>query len=67
MENRNNNHALITGATSGIGYELAKLFARENYNLVLIGRDEDTLKQTSQEMLQLSSRIHTHIIVADLF
>lgn len=32
--------ALITGAASGIGYELACIFAANNYNLVLIDRNE---------------------------
>ena len=35
--------ALITGASSGIGQELAKLFAEDGYNLVLVGRSEDKL------------------------
>jgi short-subunit dehydrogenase len=60
-------HALITGATSGIGYELAKLFAKDGYNLVLVARNEENLKQTAAEMEQLNSEIHTHIIPADLF
>ncbi len=65
MEN-GQKHALITGATSGIGYELAKLFARDNYNLVLVARNEDLLKETAREMEAIGN-IHTHTFAADLF
>ena len=58
--------ALITGATSGIGYELAKLFAQDKYNLVIVGRDEQTLGQTAQELQQLSGGQVT-TIAKDLF
>lgn len=37
------NTVLITGASSGIGEELAKLFASEGYNLVLVARSGDKL------------------------
>lgn len=62
----NGQFALITGATSGIGYELAKLFAKDNYNLVLVARNEDNLRQTAAEINALSD-ITIHIIPADLF
>lgn len=42
--------ALITGASGGIGYELAKLFARDHYNLVLIARSSDKLNQVATEL-----------------
>jgi uncharacterized protein len=44
------NYALITGATSGFGYEFCKLFARDGYNLVLVARSEDLLQKVSTEI-----------------
>jgi short-subunit dehydrogenase len=37
--------ALITGASSGIGRELTRLFAKDGYDLILVGRDEESLNQ----------------------
>ncbi len=42
--------ALITGASGGIGYELAKLFAMDHYNLVLVARSADKLTQFASEL-----------------
>jgi len=41
---------LITGVTAGIGYELAKLFAADHFNLALVARDEVRLKSVSDEL-----------------
>jgi short-subunit dehydrogenase len=41
---------LITGASGGIGYELAKLFARDRHNLVLVARNADKLAQVATEL-----------------
>jgi len=41
---------LITGASGGIGYELAKLFARDHHNLILVARSADKLAQVATEL-----------------
>jgi uncharacterized protein len=41
---------LITGASGGIGYELAKLFARDHHHLVLVARSADKLAQVAAEL-----------------
>lgn len=43
-------YAVITGASSGIGKEMAKLLAEKNYNLILAARREDRLKELKQEI-----------------
>jgi short-subunit dehydrogenase len=58
-------YALITGATSGFGYEFAKLFAQNDYNLVLIARNEDRLIEVSEELQAFN--VDVRIIKADLF
>jgi short-subunit dehydrogenase len=42
--------ALITGASSGIGYELTQLFAHDGYNLVLVARNQKQLEQMADEL-----------------
>lgn len=59
-------HALITGATSGIGYELVKLFAKSGHNLVIVARHRQDLERTAHE-LETTYGIHVHAIAKNLF
>jgi short-subunit dehydrogenase len=61
----NNEVVLITGATSGIGYELAKLFAVDNYTLIIVSRDELRLEEVAREFSRLGSP-RVVMIVKDL-
>ena len=53
--------ALVTGAGSGIGKEIAKYLASMNYDLILVGKDKGKL-----EDLQKSLKVNSKVIVADL-
>jgi len=44
--------ALITGASSGIGLELAHVMAKEKHNLVLVARSIDKLNALAEELIQ---------------
>src|SRR5687768_15058665 len=50
MKPQENKYTLITGATSGIGYELARVFARNGYNLIIVARTLEDLERTASEL-----------------
>ena len=57
--------ALITGASSGIGLELARLFARDGYRLVLVARNRGVLRALGDE-LQAKHGIEVRVSPKDL-
>lgn len=56
---------LITGATFGIGYEFAKIFANKKYNLVLVARNRERLNEI-ESTLKKDNNIFIKTIVKDL-
>ncbi len=56
---------LITGASSGIGLELAKCFAADQSNLLLVARSTTALEMLAEE-LRHEHDIEVHVITADL-
>lgn len=56
---------LLTGATSGIGLELAKQLAANHYNLILVGRNEEKLTSLKSTLLQTND-IAVDTFLADL-
>lgn len=62
---RSSDYTLITGATAGIGYELAKIFAANGHHLILVARDEQELDDARQQLEQ--NNIDVITIAKDLF
>jgi hypothetical protein len=57
--------ALITGASAGIGTELARCFARDGSDVVLLARREPVLRRLADE-LEAAHGITAHVLPADL-
>lgn len=66
MQENTTGWALITGATEGIGYELAKLFAQDGYNIIAVARTEENLQKLSEEFAQQYG-VQVEVVAKDLF
>ena len=59
------NHAVITGASSGIGAALAESLARRGYSLILVARREDRLKALATRLADVH-RVNAQVRACDL-
>ena len=57
---------LITGAASGLGAEFAKIYAKENNNLILVDVNLDGLDSIKKEIEQINQNVVIDLINADL-
>ena len=53
------NTILITGATSGFGEAIARLFADNGWNLIITGRREDRLERLKEELMQKNAEVQS--------
>ncbi len=58
-------YTLITGASKGIGLELARIFAKEHYNLILVARSKDLLEELQTNFIK-EYDIKVEVIALDL-
>lgn len=56
---------LITGASSGLGFEFARIFAREGFDLILVARRSDRLESLKQS-IQSTHAVDVQIVMQDL-
>lgn len=57
--------ALVTGASSGIGRDIARELAKRNYDLIIVARSENALKELKDE-LEGKYKINVYIKLVDL-
>jgi short-subunit dehydrogenase len=57
--------ALVTGASSGIGLDLARRFAAEGFDVVLVARSQGKLDAVAAELAKAHG-VHAHVQTADL-
>tara|TARA_B100000900_G_scaffold413768_1_gene438540 strand:- start:303 stop:1079 length:777 start_codon:yes stop_codon:yes gene_type:complete len=59
-------NVLITAGSRGIGFSIAKEFAKENFNLILISKNLNSLKRARKELIRINSKIQCQIFTCDL-
>ena len=57
--------ALVTGASSGIGRDISREFAKRGINLVIVARSEEKLNELKQELEQ-NYKVDVKIVIMDL-
>ena len=62
----NKKTALVTGASSGFGREIVKLFAHDGYNVILVARTESELHEVAQQLESEFAGCQTLVIPKDL-
>ena len=57
--------ALITGASTGIGKEFAREFAKDKIDVILVARSNDLLEENARE-LEATYKIKAYVYAIDL-
>ncbi len=61
-----NAYTIITGASSGLGYDFAQAYADKQCNLILVARRIERLEALRTELMQRHPRLDVHIVQLDL-
>jgi hypothetical protein len=58
-------HALVTGASSGIGATFSERFAKDGYDLIIVARRRDKLEELASRLRSMY-QVHVEVLAADL-
>ena len=61
-----NGTALITGASSGIGFEMSQMLAEDGWDVILVGRNTEVLEQMRTRIGEKHDQSNVYVISADL-
>ena len=61
-----NGTALITGASSGIGFEMSQMLAMDGWDVILVGRNTDVLEQLRVRIGEKNDQSCVYVLSADL-
>lgn len=64
--NAKNKKALLTGASGGIGEEMAKILAQKGYDLILVARNAEKLKNIAENIKRINNKIKCEYFTCDL-
>jgi short-subunit dehydrogenase len=65
VDNDTGGTVLVTGASSGIGYELTKCFAADGWDSIVVSRREERLAEVSEELRETYG-VNAHVFTKDL-
>ncbi|KAJ3438015.1 oxidoreductase short chain dehydrogenase/reductase family protein [Anaeramoeba flamelloides] len=58
--------ALVTGSSTGIGKEMAKILVAQGVNVVLLSSNEERLEQCKNDLLKINTDVEIKIVALDL-